>query len=137
MSVVCVFQPLNDNAYGKRIDLVNPDPKQHCQTTAGSNAKTLTNTCRLPSDHTKRQPWLAHFNCRSIVAQIDELRLTFQDMRPLFIGITETSLDNAISDYEIDLPGFSVYRLDRRNNCKEGGVALYILDAAKYTVRSN
>ena len=71
------------------------------------------------------------------MAQIDELRLRFQDMRPLFIGITETSLDNSISDYEIDLPGYSVYRVDRRNNCREGGVALYILDGAKYTVRSN
>ena len=69
------------------------------------------------------------------MAHIDELRLTFQDIRPVFIGITETWLDNSISDSKIDLPGYSVHRLDRRNNCMGGGVALYILDGAKHTVR--
>ena len=117
------------------INLVNPGPKQYCQITAGPNAKTSTNNRRLPTDHTKSEPWLAHFNCRSIMAHIDELRLTFQDIRPLFIGITETWLDSSISDSEIDLLGYSVHRLDRRNDRRGGGVALYILDNVKHTVR--
>ena len=69
------------------------------------------------------------------MAHIDELRLTFQDIRPLFIAITERWLDNSISDSEIDLPGYSVHCLDRRNNRRGGGVVPYILDGAKHTVR--
>ena len=69
------------------------------------------------------------------MAHIDELRLTFQDIRPLFIGVTETWLDSSISDSEIDLLGYSVHRLDRRNDRRGGGVTLYILDGVKHTVR--
>lgn len=65
------------------------------------------------------------------MAHIVELRLTFQDIRPLFISIIETWLDNSISDSEIDLLGYSVHCLDQ-NNRRGGGVALYILDGVKH-----
>ena len=68
------------------------------------------------------------------MAHIDELRLTFQDIRPLFIGISETWLDNSMSDSEIELSGYSVYRHDRRTR-RGGGVALYVLENVKHTVR--
>ena len=35
----------------------------------------------------------------------------------------------------VDLPGYSVHRLDRRNDRRGGGVALYMLDGVKHTVR--
>ena len=50
------------------------------------------------------------------MAHIDELRPTFQDLYPLFIGITETWLDSSISDAEVEIPGFSVQCFDRKNN---------------------
>ena len=77
--------------------LVNPGPKQQSKKFTGikiieaSSDETLENIHRL----SKHDQWLAHFNCRSLMA-IDELRLTFQDLHPLFIGITETWLDIAL-----------------------------------------
>ena len=71
------------------------------------------------------------------MAHIDELRLTFQDLYPLFIGISDTWLDSCISDAEIEIPGFSVQRFDRKNNRRGGGVALYLSSRIKYTRRED
>lgn len=117
---------------GPRNDASNTLNTSSYQTTVmSSNTRTSNNTCHLPI---KLEPWLAHFNCRSIMAHIDELRLTFQDIRPLFIGISETWLDDSISDSEIELSGYSVYRHDRKNR-RGGGVALYVLENVKHTLR--
>ena len=111
------------------VNLVNPGPKQQSKKSTGieiieaSSDETLENIHRL----SKHDQWLAHFNCRSLTAHIDELRLIFQDLYPLFIGITETLLDSSISDAEIEIPGFSVQRFDRKNNRRGGGVAIYLV----------
>lgn len=68
------------------------------------------------------------------MAHIDELRLTFKDIYPLFIGISETWLHDSISDSEIELSDYSVHRHDRKNR-RGGGVAIHVLENVKHTVR--
>ena len=64
------------------INIVNPGPEQRQyqqNTRVFTMAKQVTN---VQTSHTHRLPqhgnWLAHFNCRSIMTHIDELRLTFR-----------------------------------------------------------
>ena len=44
------------------------------------------------------------------------------------VGISETWANDNISDSELNIPGYSLYRKDRNNKFKSngGGVALYI-----------
>ena len=61
-------------------NLVNPGPKQQ------SKKSTGIKIIEASSDET-----------------LENMRLTFQDLYPLFIGITETWLDSSISDAEIEI----------------------------------
>ena len=64
-------------------------------------------------------------NARSLRSKVDELTVTCNIYQPKLIGITESWLDPRISDGEIQLSGFTLYRRDRvdRNG---GGSALHV-----------
>ena len=71
-----------------------------------------------------------HFNCRSLLPKVDELRAVFESSKPLFIATTETWLNNSITNMEVDINGYSIERHDR-SSCG-GGVAIYIKNGLKY-----
>ena len=112
------------------VNIVNPGPEQQPSHLAEQQPSHIH---RLP----KHENWMAHFSCRSIMTHMDELRLTFLDIYPLLIGITETWLDNSIADSEIEIPGFSVQRLDRKSSRRGGGVAVYLAGDVKYGRRND
>ena len=60
----------------------------------------------------------------------DELLMDIIGEKYDIVGLTETWATNSISDSELDIAGYSVYRRDRNNilKSKGGGVALYIKD---------
>ena len=76
---------------------------------------------------------LVHLNAGGLLQHIDELRLIFSIVFPPIIAITETWLDNSIKDSEMAIPNYSLERLDRKENHRGGGVALYLLEDLKYT----
>ena len=65
-------------------------------------------------------------NARSIINKIDILQATVYDIQPDIIGITETWANDSILDAELQLEGYQLFRCDRNNEHKGGGVLLYV-----------
>ena len=65
-------------------------------------------------------------NARSIRNKIDNLRAEVRVLDPDIIGITESWADERISNEEIGLDGYELFRCDRPLDIKGGGVLLYI-----------
>ena len=66
-------------------------------------------------------------NARSIINKKDELNIMVDDIKPHIIGITESWANNDITDVELGLEGYAMFRKDRMGRRGEG-VLLYIKD---------
>ena len=64
-------------------------------------------------------------NARSIINKMNELDIMVDEIKPHIIGITESWANNDITDAELGLEGFVMFRKDRMGN-RGGGVLLYI-----------
>ena len=71
-----------------------------------------------------------HQNIRSLRQKVDELRLLVSACSNLHdIALIETWLSPDITDNEIAIDGFKVFRKDRNGN--RGGVAVYVKDTCR------
>ena len=52
-------------------------------------------------------------NARSIINKKDELNIMVDDIKPHIIGITESWANNDITDAELGLEGYAMFRKDR------------------------
>ena len=66
-------------------------------------------------------------NARSIIHKKNELNIMADDIQPHIIGITESWANNDITDAEMGLEGYAMFRKDRMGR-RAGGVLLYIKD---------
>ncbi len=67
---------------------------------------------------------IIHVNIRSLAPKIDLLRVWVDLHKPNIITLSETWLNNNISDNEINLTNYVLYRSER---CSRGdGVAIYV-----------
>ena len=66
-------------------------------------------------------------NARSIINKKDELNIMVDDIKPHIIGITESWTNNAITDAELGLEGYAMFRKDIMGRMG-GGVLLYMKD---------
>ncbi len=64
-------------------------------------------------------------NARSIVNKINQLNIMVEDIDPDIIGITESWATTDVSDAELGLTGYVIFRKDRIGR-RGGGVILYI-----------
>ena len=78
----------------------------------------------------KGSSWIISLNCRSLYRTIDELRIVFQHDKPIAILLTETWLNESVSDHELTLNGYQLMRRDRKER-RGGGCAVYIMDGIK------
>ena len=67
---------------------------------------------------------IIHINIRSLLPKIDLLRAWVAQHNPQIITLSETWLHNYISDHEINLVNYTLYRSDRGS--RGGGVATYV-----------
>ena len=70
-------------------------------------------------------------NARSIVNKIKELKVMIEEENVDIISITETWLNDNVTDDEVSINGYTLFRKDRRDEVKcrgggPGGVAMYI-----------
>ena len=65
-----------------------------------------------------------HPNVNSLLSKIEELRTLAFNTNISVLGITETKLDNTVSNEELKFDGYNLLRLGRYKN--GGGVACYI-----------
>ncbi len=63
-------------------------------------------------------------NARSIINKKNELNIMVDDIKPHIIGISESWANNDITDAEMGLEGYVLFRIDRIG--RRGGVLLYI-----------
>ena len=76
-------------------------------------------------------------NARSIINKKTELNIMVDDIKPHIIGITESWANSDITDAELGLEGYVLFRKDRRGRMG-GGVLLYIKEVyqhMKYSYR--
>ena len=64
-------------------------------------------------------------NARSIIHKKPELNIMVDDIKPHIIGITESWANNDITDADLGLEGYVMFRKDRMGK-RGGGVVLYI-----------
>ena len=76
-----------------------------------------------------------HLNIRSLLPKISELRFILQNAKPAVLCITESWLDNSVSDNEIKIDGYSVIRKDRDRS--GGGVCMYINNRFAFNPRED
>lgn len=69
-----------------------------------------------------------HFNARSLKPKIDEVRLMFSPNNTDVVCISETWLNDLIDDNMIAIPGYKVFRNDRRGK-RGGGVAIFVKES--------
>ncbi|XP_020605300.1 uncharacterized protein LOC110044121, partial [Orbicella faveolata] len=78
-----------------------------------------------------------HQNIRSLRKKLNELRVFItQSPRIHIIALTETWLNSNISDAEVSLPGFTLFRRDRLVR-KGGGVAVFVSESINAVRRSD
>ena len=78
-----------------------------------------------------------HQNIRSLRGKMDELNILVSHCPNLHIlAFTETWLDNSISDGEVSLPGYSIFRSDRTNG-RGGGIAVYVKETLSVIRRAD
>nr|VZI10689.1 unnamed protein product [Spirometra erinaceieuropaei] len=64
-------------------------------------------------------------NVQSILPKLDELKIHICDLSPDIVSLTETWLSENVDDRELRLPGFQLFRRDRRER-QGGGVVTYV-----------
>ena len=79
---------------------------------------------------------MGHLNIRSLINKLDELQVFLENRNraPLW-GLSETWLDGSLSDTELEVPGFSMYRKDR--NRRGSGVMVYVSNDVKAVRRGD
>ena len=73
-------------------------------------------------------------NVCSLYSRLDEIRHYLSDSSIDIIGFSESSLSPSISDNEVHIDGFSLYRCDRIERLR-GGVAVYVRSNLSVTRR--
>ena len=67
-------------------------------------------------------------NARSIINKKNELNIMVEDIDPHIIGITESWSNTDITDAELGLTGYVMFRRDRIGR-RGGGVILYVKES--------
>ena len=75
-----------------------------------------------------------YLNINSILPKLDKLKIIAGNTKPAIIGITESKAYNSISDSEVKIPGYCIFRCDRNRN--GGGVACYVKQDLRFNLRS-
>ena len=74
-----------------------------------------------------------HLNINSILPKLDELKTIAGNTKAAIIGITESKVDNSISDSEVQIPGYCIFRCDRNRN--GGGAVFYVRQDLCFNLR--
>ena len=75
-----------------------------------------------------------HLNINSILPKLDELKTIAGNTEAAIISITESKVDNSISDSNVEIPGYCILRCDRNRN--GGGLACFVKQDLCFNLRS-
>ena len=108
------------------------DIDNQINTTPIENSSNTENTWK---SFEKRGLHFIHLNINSLLDKIDELRFIAEKSKPTIIGITESKIDETVSETEFDIQGYTPIRSDRTRH--GGGVVLYIKEGIGFNIRDN
>lgn len=69
---------------------------------------------------------IAHINIRSLRNKVDEVRLLLSVCKFDILSITETHLDDTISDRQLEVENYKIVRRDRPTGTSGGGCLVYV-----------
>ena len=76
-------------------------------------------------------PSIALANMMSLAPKIDELRCFVNNTKPDLISLTETWINDSVSEHHLKIPGFNLL-LKNRTSGPHGGVGLYIKNSVMF-----
>ena len=79
---------------------------------------------------------IAHLNVRSILNKMDHIRLLLSNKQFDIFTFSETWLNPAIRDSEVNIPGYTLTRNDRTSK-RGGSTAIYVSDNIPYKNRTD
>jgi hypothetical protein len=65
-----------------------------------------------------------HINARSILSKISDIRIMVSQSRPAVLSVSESWLDESVTNNEVKIEGYTIIRNDRQRT--GGGVCMYI-----------
>ena len=120
----------NAHSNGKNVVSINKSPNK-------SNKKNLTrkNKKQLPSKNKHFENnviTIHHINCRSSIGKLEEIFQYIEEHDPGFLMMTESKLDESVSNSFCEPPGYCIIRKDRSEKFKRkynmtglgGGIAI-------------
>ena len=81
-------------------------------------SRTLEVTVKMSKSH------VLYYNARSLLLKLDELRAVCEATKPDFVCIVETWLDDNVSDNDLSLSNYQLFRLHR--NRHRGSIAVFV-----------
>ena len=75
-------------------------------------------------------------NVRSLIRKMDDVHVLLDSSQLLFLGITESWLNFSITDAEVIIPGFNMFRLDHDEGHAihgGGGIVVYAKQSHRFT----
>ena len=92
---------------------------------AASTDKPIT---KCPKNMSEAGHRCVYLNARSIINKKNELNIMVEDIDPHIIGITESWANTDITDAELGLTGYVMFRRNRIGR-RGGGVILYVKES--------
>ena len=77
---------------------------------------------------------IAHLNCRSLLSNLDDVLLFIQTHKVDVMTLSETWLDNTITDLEVCPDGYDLLIFRRDRNRRGGGVAVLLSRHVRYKI---
>ena len=105
--------------FSDTIEVQHHDQRSICSENKSSPAEKKMYDC-----FKKKGLHIIHFNARSLLPKLAEVRTLVVELNAAIVCVTETWLDDSVMDSEIELSGYVVQRKDRERS--GGGVCMYI-----------
>ena len=103
----------------------NPGPATKANAQFGNLSRSHTQAPAIEPSKNEFGPSIALANMMSLAPKIDELRCFVKDTKLDLISLTETWLNDSVSEHHINIPGFNLL-LKNRSSGVHGGVGLYV-----------
>ncbi len=111
--------------WDNKLDITFPLPRRRLTFSLSSDDSMEPD---IPNS-TFRKPVLASANVNSLPSKLEEIKPLLQMHQFAAFAVQETKIDSKISQSELKIPGYQLFRRDR--NRRGGGVALYVLEQLK------
>ena len=128
---------------GQHYDAILPIMKVKTTECEKSYAKTTHNLQSKYVQKTKQQQGMAlkiaHINVRSLRKKVEQLKVVVKKYSIDILCISESWLQDTITDGDVAIEDFSIVRRDRRNRTRGGGggVAIYVKNGIMYSRRND